>query len=310
MKLVFAGTPKIAAQVLDFLVSSGHEVVCVLTRSDAVVGRKREEHPSAVAIEAAALGIPVIKANRVTSNELKLIQSYGAELGVVVAYGSLLKPEALESLENGWFNLHFSMLPKYQGAAPVQRALIDGQKETGVTFFKLDEGMDTGLIAGSVRTEIMARESAGELLTRLTELGCSLLSELLPKLYTGILALQNQVGEPSSAPKPTRTEARIDFTQSAGVIENLVRGMNPEPMAWCLTGELPMRIIEASERSLSNRYEKQNFEPGVIYLDEGRVLVACGSGSALELLVVQPTSKRAMEAKSWYNGNRRIEKLS
>ncbi len=311
MKIIFAGTPRVAAYLLKGLVQSGHEVVAVLTRQDALVGRSKVLSPSEVAVAASELGIPVIKANRIGPAEVDLIVNSGAELGVVIAYGSILNRNALNSLSAGWYNLHFSLLPKYRGAAPVQRALEAGESETGVTMFKLDEGMDSGLILGVTSTSIGSRENYGELLNRLSALGLKLALELLPRIYSGMTMFTEQQGEPTFATKPTRDDARINFNLSAGKIEHLVRAMNPEPMAWCLVGEEPMRIIEAFEVKSSALFEDmESLVAGQLCSVEGKLLVKCGEGTLLEMCEVQPSSKRVMQAKDWYNGNRNIERLT
>ena len=311
MRILFAGTPEVSATILEWLVKSGHEIACVLTRTDSLVGRKRILTPSATAIKAEELGLPIIKANRVDDGTLSQIASFNVDLAIVVAYGSILNQQALEAVPNGWFNIHFSLLPKYRGAAPVQRALLNGDKETGVTIFKLDAGMDTGPVLSSLSTSIGFNESSGELLARLTELSKSLLSEALPQLYSGTFNLHEQSGESSSAPKPTREEARLDFNQPASTLENIVRGMNPEPMAWCMVGDEVLRVLSAVEnRSASLATSSASASPGSLFSVEGKVFSVCGEDSILELIEVQPSSKRAMPARDWFNGNRFLERLT
>jgi methionyl-tRNA formyltransferase len=310
MKLIFAGTPRVAGDFLASLVSSGHEVVLVITREDAPVGRMRTLNPSDVALVATDLGIPIIKANRLSSAQLEIIANSGAELGLIVAYGSILRADALLSLKAGWYNLHFSLLPKYRGAAPVQRALEAGESETGVTMFKLDEGMDSGLVVGSSITNIGSRENSGDLVKRLGQLAVNLTLELLPRIYSGIHDLTAQSGEPTFARKPTRDDAKVDFNSPAVGVENLILAMNPEPMAWCSVGEEPMRILDAIEtQSAVPLSAMAELSPGGLYFIEGKLFAKCGSGSVIELLEVQPSSKRAMSAIDWYNGNRTVKRL-
>jgi len=311
VRILFAGTPEVSATILEWLVKSGHDVACVLTRTDSYVGRKRILTPSATAFKAEELGLPIIKANRVDDWTLSQIASFNIDLGIVVAYGSILNQRALEAVPNGWFNIHFSLLPKYRGAAPVQRALLNGDKETGVTIFQLDPGMDTGPVLSSLSTSIGFNESAGELLPRLAELSKSLLSEALPQLYSGTFKLHEQSGDSSSAPKPTREEARLDFNKPASTLENIVRGMNPEPMAWCMVGDELLRVLRAVEsRSESIGSGSASASPGSLLSVEGKVFAVCGQDSMLELIEVQPSSKRAMPARDWLNGNRSLERLS
>jgi methionyl-tRNA formyltransferase len=298
MRILFAGTPATAATVLESMVVSGHEVVAVLTREDALTGRKKVLTQSPVADAATKFNIPVIKANKVDEAILQQIAEHKPDLAIVVAYGVILRSEALEAIPNGWFNLHYSLLPKYRGAAPVQHSLLAGQTETGVTLFKIDQGLDTGDILGSVSTVISPDENAGELLTRLTQLGVSLLNAELPALYSGTLKLQAQTGSSSVAPKISRANAKIDFDISSQRISDLVRAMNPEPMAWCLFGEEPMRVLRG--RAVSN--SPVVLQKGEVRVLENAVYVGCGEQEAIELLEVQPASKTAMSAKDWANG--------
>jgi methionyl-tRNA formyltransferase len=298
MRILFAGTPATAAIVLESMVAAGHEVVAVLTREDAPKGRKKVLTQSPVADAAEKTRIPAIKANKVDDAVLQQIAEYKPELAIVVAYGVILKTEALEAIPNGWFNLHYSLLPKYRGAAPVQHCLLSGEKETGVTLFKIDRGLDTGDILGSVSTVIGPDETAGELLGRLTHLGVSLLNAELPTLYAGTFELQEQTGPSSLAPKISRADAKIDFEQNSQKISNLVRAMNPEPMAWCLFGEEPMRVTSA--RTLLN--SSVMLQKGEVRVLENAVYVGCGEQDLLELIAVQPASKTVMTAKDWANG--------
>lgn len=302
MKILFAGTPSIAVTVLGALVNAGHEVVGVLTREDSAVGRKRLIAQSAVAEFAATKGIPVIKANQVTDQELTQIGSMKADLAIVVAYGAILKKEVLEALPLGWFNLHFSLLPKYRGAAPVQHALLNGEGETGVTLFKLDKGMDTGLILAQVPTKIELDENAGRLLQRLAHLGVTVLSEELPKIFAGTASLSSQTGQVSYAPKLNRVDAQLDFGKSANTVMNLIRAMNPEPMAWALVNDQPLRVLDA-------RFSAHTGEakPGFIEKSLGNPVVSCGDGGWIELIEVQPAGKKPMAGSDWIRGHADFE---
>jgi methionyl-tRNA formyltransferase len=280
------------------MVSSGHEVVAVLTREDALTGRKKVLTQSPVADAATKFNIPVIKANKVDEAILLQIAEHKPDLAIVVAYGVILRAGALEAIPNGWFNLHYSLLPKYRGAAPVQHSLLAGEKETGVTLFKIDQGLDTGEILGSVSTVIAPDENAGELLQRLTQLGVSLLNAELPALYSGTFELEEQTGPSSVAPKISRADAKIDFARSSIQISNLVRAMNPEPVAWCILGEEPMRVLRA--RAVVN--SSVVLQKGEVRVLDNAVYVGCGEQEVIELLKVQPASRTAMSAKDWANG--------
>ena len=300
MKLVFAGTPATAARTLQALLAGPHEVVAVLTRTDAPFGRKRVLTPSPTAQVAEAAGIPVIKANRVDEAVAAQIRATGAELGIIVAYGALLKNFALEALPLGWANLHYSLLPKWRGAAPVQNSILAGDTETGVTMFKLDEGMDTGPIYGSVPTLIQPGETSGRLLERLTELGITLMNQVLPQLEAGLASQTPQVANSDLplAAKPTREIAAIDWSKSARELERLVLAMNPEPMAHTRIGEDSFRILDAVSLG---RAETQT-APGTLHIEPKRVLVECGEGTLLQLKTVQPAGKNPMPAIDWARG--------
>jgi len=295
VSIVFAGTPQNAAITLLELVRSGAPISLVLTRPDAAIGRKAIVTPSPVAQVAAELGIPTIKTNVLSDETLNELKARKIDFGLVVAFGVLLKPNALSALPKGWFNLHYSLLPKWRGAAPVQHALMSGEVETGVTLFQIDEGMDTGPIISQVPTRVQQGESAGDLLARLTNLGISVLVENVPRIFADLIELSPQSKQDAtSAPKLHKEDAKLDFTQSAKANENLVRAMNPEPGAWTLSKGLPLKIHEA-------RAFDANLEAGSLTLIDGRVIVGCGEG-ALELALVQPSGKTRMSAKDWFRG--------
>lgn len=298
MRILFAGTPASAATVLDGLLAAGHEVAVVLSREDSPLGRKKILTASPVAELASIRGLPVIKANKINAETLLEISKHKVDLAVVVAYGVILRDDALDSLPVGWFNLHFSMLPRWRGAAPVQRALQNGDTETGVTLFKIDAGLDAGPVVATVPTTVQPDENAGELLSRLSLLAVSLLNAELPGIYAGTSALAEQVGEVTLAPKTSRDEAKIDFENHSKLNSDLIRAMNPEPMAWCSFRGEPMRILRA--RSIATA--TMDHAVGHVILLDHRVLVSCGGGTALELLEVQPASRNAMLAKDWLNG--------
>ena len=290
------------------LANSAFEVVSVLTRTDAPVGRKRTLTPSAVADAADELGIPVIKANRVDEEVRNLIKATGADLGIIVAYGALLDQAALDSLDKGWINLHYSLLPKWRGAAPVQRAIMAGDRETGVTLFQLDKGMDTGPIHLQIPTVIEPDESTATLLPRLTELGISGLTELLPRVASGLTSPMAQdlelLATLPTADKLTREDARIDWHRNAVELENHIRGLNPEPMAWTTLEDETFRIIEARALGSTDWQSLAGDDSlvGVVHIEKNRVLVSCGEGSLLELKTVQPAGKKSMPSSDWARG--------
>jgi methionyl-tRNA formyltransferase len=254
------------------------------------------------------LGIALIKANRVDESVRSEIQATGAELGIIVAYGALLDQTALDSLDKGWINLHYSLLPKWRGAAPVQRAIIAGDRETGVTLFQLDKGMDTGAVHLQIPTVIEPDESTAELLPRLTELGISGLLELLPRVASGLAMAVDQDPELlislPTADKLTRDDARVDWHRNAVELENHVRGLNPEPMAWTTLEDEAFRIIEARALGATDWQTLTGEDDlvGAVRVDRERVLVTCGNGTLLELKTVQPAGKKVMSASDWARG--------
>jgi methionyl-tRNA formyltransferase len=300
LKILFAGTTANAAEVLRYLHKQArHEIVGVLTRTDAQVGRKRELRESAVAQLAGELGLRVIKVNVVDDQTNVELSKLDAELGLVVAYGALLKRQTLGIPKRGWINIHFSLLPELRGAAPVQRAIIQGLRETGVSIFKLDEGMDAGPILAQVPTVIEHGENAGDLLSRLTNISLTMLDECLSQLESGTELEKLQSGEATIAPKLSRQDARIDFKKTALSIEHLVLGCNPEPVAWAEFNSEPIRILDVRAMRISG---DTALKPGEVTLLGDAVCVGVGDNQLLQLLEVQPASKRAMKATDWFRG--------
>jgi methionyl-tRNA formyltransferase len=313
LRILFAGTPANAAETLGSLIAGGQEVVAVLTREDAPVGRKRVLTPSPVAEIATSAGLPVIKANRIDDQVTEVIEAYKADLGIVVAYGALFKPRTLSSTKLGWVNIHYSLLPAWRGAAPVQHSIWSGERETGVTLFWLDEGMDTGPMCKVVQTQIEPGESAGRLLRRLTQLGITGLQELLPEIDAGLALRQPQAAVGASlAFKLTREHSRIDWLKPAPNVERQILAMNPEPMAWCQSGEVQMRLLDAVALGGTDwsTLNNENLKPGDVILRGNRVLVGCGHGTLLELKEVQPAGKQAMSAEAWSRGLKSDWRLS
>lgn len=300
MRIFFAGTPANAAKTLRALVDAGHTVVGVLTRADASIGRKAVVTESAVAEVATSLAIPVWKSNSVDEAVRDWISGLDADLGVIVAYGCILKHDVLTIPSKGWINLHYSLLPKYPGASPVQHALLEGATKTGVSVFKLDEGVDSGPILSAEEVEILPNENAGELLERLTLEGSKLLVKTLDDfdhLYTS-RTTQKSDGTRSVTRKISRTMARLDFRLSAEEFVNKVRAMNPEPVAWFELDTMPVRVLEASVAGSTE------LEPGLAKLVGSELIVSCLGGS-VSLKKVQPAGKKVMSGADWFRGLRR-----
>lgn len=306
MRIIFAGTPQNAALTLEALLAAGQNVVAVLTREDAPVGRKRLLTASPVAAVAQEKGLPIIKANRITPEINTQLANFEADLGIAVAYGAIFKTETLELPNLGWLNVHYSLLPAWRGAAPVQHSILSGNPETGVSIFQLDEGMDTGPLLSVIPTLIEPGENAGELLGRLTHLGISGLLELLPSVEAGIANKTPQASTGASiASKLSRQDAQINWQNKSRTIELQVRAMNPEPMAWALCDDSAIRIVEAIAIGAiepSSIDFDQSAQIGQVQVEGDRIFVLCGEQTALELKVVQPAGKNKMDAASWARG--------
>ena len=234
MRLVFAGTPEVAVPALDALLASAHEVVAVLTRPDAPAGRGRRIERSAVAARADGAGIEVLTPRRLSDPDfLERLRDIAPDAAPVVAYGALVPPAALVIPRHGWVNLHFSLLPAWRGAAPVQHAILHGDEVTGATTFLLEEGLDTGPVLGTLTEEIRPDDTSGALLGRLATSGAGLLVATLDGLEAGTVAARPQPTEGVSlAPKLSVDDARVDWSAPALAVDRRVRACTPAPGAW------------------------------------------------------------------------------
>jgi methionyl-tRNA formyltransferase len=301
MKIIFMGTPEAAVPTLRRCVEDGHEVVSVWTQPDRPSGRGNRLAAPPVKVFAEAHGLPVHQPAKIRNEEaLNLFKSVNADAAVVVAYGRILPPKILRATGRGCLNVHFSLLPLYRGAAPVNWALVRGERETGVTTMQMDEGLDTGAILLQRATEIVEEETATELMQRLALMGAELLSETLKRLDELEARAQDEE-KATFAPLLRREDGLIDWTLDAFQIERRVRGFQPWPNAF--TKHQASRIIiwrarAAQEESLSSA-------AGEIVRAQGdELLVACGDGTVLRLLEVQPEGKRRLSARDYLNGTR------
>ena len=295
LRIVYAGSPAAAVPALRALIAGPHEVVTVVTREDAPLGRRRVLTPTPVADVAAEAGIPVVKANRLgpVTDELLALRP---DLGVVVAYGALIREPLLSGPRLGWINLHFSLLPRWRGAAPVQRAVMAGDRETGAAVFHLVPELDAGPVLGMRGHPIGARETSGHLLESLADEGAELLADVVDELAAGTAAARTQEGEVTLAPKLTIDDARIDWAADAGTVDARIRGVTPEPGAFTELGGERLKVLDAVlARGLPP------LPPGRLELREGRLLVGT-AGEPIELVLVQPAGRRAMPAAAWWRG--------
>ncbi|MFD1937829.1 MULTISPECIES: methionyl-tRNA formyltransferase [Nonomuraea] len=302
MRLVFAGTPETALPSLRALIDSPrHEVVAVVTRPDARAGRGRALHPSPVADLAAAEGIEVLRPAKVSDPAfLDRLNELAPDCCPVVAYGALLPQAALDIPHHGWVNLHFSLLPAWRGAAPVQHAVLHGDEITGAATFQIVKELDAGPVYGVVTEEIKGTDTSGELLARLAESGAGLLAATLDGIEDGTLEARPQpLDGVSVAPKLTVDDARIDWSAPAMRVDRLVRACTPNPGPWTTFREHriklgPVRLAAEAER----------LAPGELVV-AGKNSVLVGTGThPVELGEVQPQGKRLMTAGEWARGVR------
>jgi methionyl-tRNA formyltransferase len=301
VRLVFAGTPEPALPALRRLIDSPrHEVIAVLTRPDAAAGRRGKPEPSPVAREALDRGIPVLRPSRPNSPEFVAELSVLApECCAVVAYGALLRDDLLAVPPHGWINLHFSLLPAWRGAAPVQAAIAAGDAITGATTFQIEPSLDSGPVYGVVTETIRPTDTAGDLLERLAVSGAVLLSATLDGIADGTLTPRPQPADGVSvAPKITVEQARVRWDLPAPVVERRIRAVTPAPGAWTLIGDLrvklgPVRLDGAA----------QSLPPGAIQVDRQDVWVGTGS-EPVRLGQIQPPGKKYMNAVDWARGAR------
>ena len=300
MKLVFAGTPEPALPALEALIASRHEVAAVVTRPDAPAGRGRKLVASPVAQLAEQAGIEVLKPVRPREPEfLARLAEIAPDCCPVVAYGALLPKAALDVPRFGWVNLHFSLLPAWRGAAPVQHAVLAGDEITGASTFLIEEGLDTGPVYGTVTETVRFDDTSGDLLERLSRSGARLLAATMDGLDAGDLTPRPQPSDGVSlAPKISVEDARVDWANPALRIDRVVRGCTPAPGAWTLfRGE---RLKLGPVRLAVGRAE---LAPGEIAVVKNVVRVGTGSHE-VELGEVQPQGKKRMPAADWARGSR------
>lgn len=298
MRILFMGTPDFAVPCLQSLLDAGHDVAAVFTRQDKPKGRGYALAAPPVKQLAVRYGIPVFQPATLRTPEAEqTVRGLAPEGIVVVAYGRILPKEILRIPPFGCINVHASLLPKYRGAAPIQWAVINGEKITGVTTMRMDEGIDTGDILFTERTEIGPDETAGELSDRLSRMGADLIGKTLEALKNGTAVRIPQKGESCYASMLSRDKSRVDWNRTAAEIHNLVRGLLPWPAAWTTLGGKRLKIYGSA----------QTAEPagaaGKISARGGRFLVGCGSGTALELLEVQPEGGRRMSGGDYLRGH-------
>lgn len=296
MRILFMGTPDIAAGSLDKLVEEGFEVVGAVTREDKPKGRGHKTVPTDVKVVAQKHSIPVFQPQTLKNGELKpVLEELKPELIVVVAYGRILPKYVLDYPKYGCINMHASKLPKYRGAAPVQRAVIDGERETAATVMLMDEGLDTGDILAEKLIKIGEDETSGELFDRMTAVGAELLCETIPNIDK--ITPRPQVGEAVYAAMITKEEAHIEWSKDSRAICNLIRGMNPAPLAYTYYKEEAVKIVSAAVGD-----DRSGQAGEILEVSKRGMLVKAGTGTVLVKEVRFP-GKKTMAVYDYIRGN-------
>ncbi|MFD3946932.1 methionyl-tRNA formyltransferase [Streptomyces sp. NPDC058579] len=301
MKLVFAGTPEVAVPALDALLASGrHEVAAVVTRPDAPAGRGRRLVASPVAERAEEAGIEILKPARPRDEAfLARLREIAPDCCPVVAYGALLPKVALDIPARGWVNLHFSLLPAWRGAAPVQHAVMAGDEVTGASTFQIEEGLDSGPVYGVITEDVRPTDTSGDLLTRLAFAGAGLLAATMDGIEDGTLQAVPQPAEGITlAPKIQVEDAHVDWKAPALRVDRVVRGCTPAPGAWTVFRGERLKLIQTALLP-----DRTDLTPGELAAGKNNVYVGTGS-HAVELLWVQPQGKKPMKAADWARGVR------
>jgi methionyl-tRNA formyltransferase len=298
VKALFFGTPEVAAPFLDALARKA-EVCAVVSQPDKPAGRGLSVEATPVKRAAERLGLQVLQPAKPSEIAGKLA-AFGADVGVVVAYGRILKKDVLASAKHGLLNVHFSLLPKYRGAAPVQWTLVRGEARTGVTLFWLDEGMDTGPIFLQKEAEIGPDEDAAALMERLVALGVAALDEALDRIEAGRVEAKPQIGASSAAPLIKKEDALMDLARPAQELHDLVRGFRVWPKAYLTlkTGRLLVLRSKVGAAGDGPVGKVESVDPS------GGILIQCGLRSRLWFLTVQPEGKKPVTAADYLNGLR------
>ena len=298
MRVIYLGTPEFAVPPLKAIIESkGHTVVGVVTQPDRPVGRKNIITPPPVKVVATSYGIPVFQYEKIRAEGVEDLKSLGADIMITCAYGQILSREIIDICPKGIINIHASLLPKYRGAAPIQYAIINGEKTTGVTIMQTEEGLDTGDIIDVFEIEIGDSETAGELSVRLSNLGAENICKTLDKIEQGIETRIKQDDSLASLVKTLKKEdAIIDFSQNSETIKNKINGLNPWPVAYALFGGKKIKIYRA-------KLAEGSGTAGEVIRADKKLFVACGEG-AIEVLEIQEEGGKVMSASAYLNGRK------
>lgn len=292
MRVIFMGTPDFSVPVLDALVDAGHDIVCVYCQPPRPAGRGKKERPTPVHARATALGLPVRHPTSLKGAEEQAdFAALNAEIAVVVAYGLILPQAILDAPAHGCLNIHASLLPRWRGAAPIHRAIMSGDAETGICIMQMEAGLDTGPVLLRSTTPVRAEETTAQLHDRLSDMGAALIVQALNQLPTLTPDPQPEQGV-TYAQKIDKSEARVDWTQTAESVDRQIRGLSPFPGAWT-------EIDGQRVKLLASRLATGSGSPGMV-LDD-KLTIACGSG-AVELLRLQRAGKGAQDRETFLRG--------
>lgn len=293
MRLLLASTSLLSLPTYKALQGSDHNILGLIIKHERPSGRGQENSVNALALKLAEDGIPIYRVK--DHEDLRgLLSEINVDVVIAISFGMLVKPDSLKLPKHGWINMHFSLLPKYRGAAPVQRAILAGEKVTGLSIFQLDEGMDTGPIFREKEISIAGRNS-GELLEALSQQGAAEVLAALESIENGV-APQPQLGEPSLAPKIRSSETRLDFSEAAERVARKVAAFAPTPGAWCEFQGRRIKIFSVKTVDVKGG-------PSGICLSLNPLVVGCGEG-ALEIDELQEAGKRRMSSQEWVRGAR------
>lgn len=313
MRIIYMGTPEFAATALSAIVKE-HEVVAVVTQPDKPQGRNRKLVPTPVKVKAQEYGIPVYQPEKVRETSMvETLREYQPDAIVVAAYGQILPESILLIPPYGCINIHASLLPKYRGAAPIERAIIDGETITGVTTMYMEKGLDTGDMIDKVEVAITSEDTGASLHDKLAEAGADLILETLTKLEKHTATCTKQDDTKSCyASMLSKEMGRMDFTKSAEELERLIRGLNPWPCAYTEIDGKNVKIYKANVVAMDDAYKEQaqakaeqtlTFAPGeIVEVAKKYFVIACGTG-ALQIKNLQPQGKKAMDTAAYLNGN-------
>jgi len=297
MKLLFLGTPQSAVPILEALIASSHEVVGVVSQPARKSGRGQDIQDSAVTTFAIKNKIPTFSPEKIDQDYFdNYLNQLDAKVAIVVAFGQILDRSILDSLEYGWLNIHYSKLPKYRGAAPVQRAIMNGDGNSGITIFQIDEGLDTGPILAQYDYVIDDSFGTQRVLNDMNDLGSKKIIDVLDSIDSKSITVTPQQGETSSANKINESDMKIDWTKEASEIKNLIRSGTRNNCAWTIFQGQKIKIVSCAQ--IQNTTE---LNPGHIVIVNKKIQISCGS---VQLIIDQviPEGKKQMDAYSWVNG--------